>query len=95
VATALGKTARNKWHVLLITFLLFQILLVGTGIGGLLIHYISPSVMEAVLSFGLAALMYLVTEELLVEAHKEPETPMATGMFFLGFLVFLILGIVK
>jgi ZIP family zinc transporter len=39
--------------------------------------------------------MYLVTEELLVEAHKEPETPLATGMFFIGFLIFLLLGMVE
>jgi ZIP family zinc transporter len=47
-----------------------------------------------VLSFGLAALMFLVTEELLVEAHEEPETPLSPAMFFVGFLLFLIVGMV-
>lgn len=30
--------------------------------------------MAVILAFGLAALLFLVTEELLVEAHEEPET---------------------
>ena len=50
--------------------------------------------MELVLSFGLSALLYLVTEELLVEAHSEEDKPMYTGTFFLGFLISLILGMV-
>ena len=46
---------------------------------------------EIVLSFGAAALLYLVTEELLVEAHEEPETPTLTAMFFVGFVVLLVI----
>ncbi len=42
----------------------------------------------ASLSFSAAALLYLVTEELLVEAHKEPETPISTLVLFAGFLAF-------
>ena len=42
--------------------------------------------------FGAAALLFLVTEELLVEAHEEPETPLLTTTFFAGFLLILILG---
>lgn len=48
--------------------------------------------MEAILSFGLAALLYLVTEELLREAHEEGETRIGTALFFAGFLAFLIVG---
>ena len=46
---------------------------------------------------GLAALLYLVTEELLVEAHEVPEveTPLVTAMFFVGFLLFLLLGMLS
>lgn len=43
------------------------------------------------LSFGLVALLYLVTEELLVEAHQTVETPGITAMFFAGFLLLLLL----
>ena len=43
-------------------------------------------------AFGLIALLYLVTEELLVEAHDgEAETPLVTSMFFFGFLAILVI----
>ena len=43
------------------------------------------------LAFGVAALLYLVTEELLVEAHETEDTPLATATFFAGFLALLLL----
>ena len=43
------------------------------------------------LAFGLIALLYLVTEELLVEAHETPDRPWVTAMFFAGFLLLLLL----
>lgn len=47
---------------------------------------------DRLLAFGLIALLYLVTEELLVEAHEGgKETPFATAMFFAGFLLLLLL----
>lgn len=55
---------------------------------------LSGGALELVLSFGAAALLYLVTEELLVEAHEVPETPLTTAMFFLGFLVLLVIEII-
>ena len=69
-------------------------IIIGAIIGATLLQGLSDSAMEVVLSFGLAALLFLVTEELLVEAHEEPETPGATATFFGGFLLFLILGMV-
>lgn len=48
--------------------------------------------LTAFLAFGLIALLYLVTEELLVEAHEGgKDTPLATAMFFAGFLLLLLL----
>ena len=43
------------------------------------------------LAFGLMALLYLVTEELLVEAHEKPDSPMISALFFVGFLGLLLL----
>lgn len=45
-----------------------------------------PSWQAVAFAFGLVALLYLVTEELLIEAHEKPETPWGTAMFFVGFL---------
>ena len=46
----------------------------------------SESWQAVAFAFGLVALLYLVTEELLTEAHERPETPWGTAMFFVGFL---------
>ena len=67
-------------------------LLVGAGLGTTLLSGASGTLLEIVLSFGLAALLFLVTEELLTEAHEAPEAPWMTAMFFVGFLGFLLLG---
>ncbi|MDJ0366491.1 transporter [Hymenobacter sp. H14-R3] len=69
-------------------------LLMGAGIGTTLLRGASGNLLEIVLSFGLAALLFLVTEELLTEAHEETETPLLTLAFFVGFLLFLLLGMV-
>lgn len=66
---------------------------VGALSGALLAGQLTGKWMEGVLSFTCAALLYLVTEELLREAHEGqqgPETPMTTAMFFAGFLALLI-----
>lgn len=95
VGVALGENQEVAWKVIGGTALLFLLVILGAALGALVLRFIPPSILEILLSFGLAALLYLVTEELLVEAHKKPETPAATGMFFAGFLVFLLLGMVS
>ncbi|HRH45079.1 MAG TPA: hypothetical protein PKY82_25805 [Pyrinomonadaceae bacterium] len=87
-----AKTSRQK--IITIIAGLSLLIFVGAGIGATLLQQVSEEVLEAVLSFGLAALLFLITEELLVEAHEEPETPLITSTFFAGFLLFLILGMV-
>jgi ZIP family zinc transporter len=94
VATALGQREEDRRRVILTAAVLFLLIVVGAVVGTAVLQFISDSLLEVFLSFGLAALLYLVTEELLVEAHKAPETPAATGMFFAGFLVFLLLGMI-
>lgn len=66
----------------------------GVVFGDLALHLLSHEAITGLLSFGLAALLYLVTEELLVEAHEAAETPFATAFFFVGFLIFLVLGMI-
>jgi ZIP family zinc transporter len=69
-------------------------LLLGAGIGNTVLRGATGNLLEIVLSFGLAALLFLVTEELLTEAHEETDTPLLTLSFFVGFLLFLLLGMV-
>lgn len=68
--------------------------LIGAILGTTLLSGLSHEMLELTLSFGLAALLFLVTEELLMEAHEEAESPVITSAFFAGFLLFLLLGMV-
>lgn len=52
---------------------------------------LSAPVVTGFLAFGLVALLYLVTEELLFEAHETPDRPWVAALFFAGFLLLLLL----
>ncbi len=69
--------------------------IVGAGLAAGLLGGLSGPWLAGVISFGLAALLYLVTEELLVEAHEVKETHPATAMFFVGFLALIIIDVVS
>lgn len=94
VILALSKSNFNTKIKFFILLLLGIIFFVGAVIGITMLAGLSQEILELVLSFGLAALLFLVTEELLTEAHEEKETLLQTSMFFIGFLIFLIIGMV-
>lgn len=79
-------------RVVTIVSALGSLVFVSAVLGATVLSGLTGGAMEAVLSFGLAALLYLVTEELLREAHEERETATGTAMFFVGFLIFLVVG---
>ncbi len=89
-ATLIGSGASRARVVA--TVLGFAAILVGAAaLGAVSVNSLSASVLEGVLSFGVAALLYLVTEELLVEAHEVEETPLTTATFFVGFLLIILI----
>lgn len=70
------------------------LLMLGLPLGALVAAPVSTlpgEYVAAFLSFGAMALLYLVTEELLVEAHEKPDSPWITSAFFVGFLAVLLL----
>jgi ZIP family zinc transporter len=70
----------------------FGLLLVsGVTVGVLALEGVTGAPVAIILAFGSAALLYLVTEELLVKAGKVPETPVSTSLFFVGFLSIFLL----
>ena len=91
-AVALSETGMARAKNILTNAALASLIVVGALVGAVLLSRLSANVLEVVLSFGLAALLFLVTEELLVEAHEVPETPLTTATFFAGFLIFMVLG---
>lgn len=71
------------------------LMIVGAVLGQTFLAGASVHTLAGLLSFGCAALLFLVTEELLVEAHESADTAFTTAMFFLGFLIFLLLGMLE
>ena len=70
----------------------FGLLLASGVTGGVLaLEGVTGAPIAIILAFGSAALLYLVTEELLVKAGKVPETPVSTTLFFVGFLAIFLL----
>lgn len=94
LATAAGLTASgaSRRNTILLPTALSLLLIVGAVAGDTMLEGASEHTLAGVLSFGCAALLYLVTEELLVDAHESPDSTGATAMFFAGFLLFLLLG---
>lgn len=86
------KISKGKTFIAMASMAL--LFLIGVGLGTTLLSQLSGNWLEMILSFGLAALLYLVTEELLTEAHEIKETPWMASAFFVGFLLFLIIGVV-
>lgn len=76
------------WRVVMMTAALAGVVLTCTLLGNYLLSGASTSIISAILAFGVAALLYLVTDELLVEAHTIEEKPSSTLWLFAGFLVF-------
>ncbi len=66
-------------------------MLVGAGVGNVVVG-LSGAFLAVILGFGVSSLLYLVTEELLAEAHEAPDTPIVTATFFAGFLLPLVLA---
>ena len=92
VASSLVKQGKSRSRIILITVILSLLVLAGAVLGGSLLEGIHGSALEGIIAFAVAALLYLVTEELLVEAHKGGgDSSFSTTMFFVGFLIVLLL----
>lgn len=90
-ASALARAGATRGRVMVVTAGLAALLALAAVVGTVLLGGLSGVALAAVLAFGAAALLYLVTEELLVEAHEVPETPALAATFFAGFLALLVI----
>lgn len=90
VTEALGGTVRSRAKVVALSVAIAILLPIG-AIVAMPVATFPPAIIAGFLTFGLMALLYLVTEELLVETHEKPDSPMISAMFFIGFLGLLLL----
>ncbi len=78
----------NGWRIIIISGLLGLTVFSFSSLGNYVLAGASPALLGGVLAFSAAALLYLVTEELLMEAHEVEEKNISTLVLFSGFLVF-------
>lgn len=90
-AAALMRSGMGRALVVMMVIALSFLVAAGAIVGVLLLNGLSGAALEVALSFGAAALLYLVTEELLVEAHEVPETALSTALFFAGFVALFLI----
>ena len=91
VALALGGAGGSGMRVAFATAGVALLLPFGAAAGTFLFQGLGQAWLTGFFAFGLVALLYLVTEELLVEAHEKADTPIATAVFFVGFFLLILL----
>jgi ZIP family zinc transporter len=91
VASSMSKRNAGKLRIIVSSVVLALLVLSGALLGGTLLHGNKGGGLEGIIAFATATLLYLVTEELLVEAHEGRDTSFRTAMFFVGFVSILIL----
>lgn len=84
----LGAVMTSRLRVIAIVSALALLLPFGAALS-VPVAALPPSYIAGFLTFGVMALLFLVTEELLVEAHERPDTAFNSAMFFVGFLALL------
>jgi zinc transporter, ZIP family len=91
VGSEFQKHKSKRWQGIAATSGIALALLVGAFSAFFVLQGASEATLAIFLSFGAAALIYLVAEELLVEAIQAEESLFSTAMLFAGFLVLLAL----
>lgn len=94
-ASSLGQSGASGWKMISASSGLGLLIMVGALAGVILLGGASEALITAVLAFGAVALLYLVTEELLVEAHEAPETAWDTAVLFAGFILVFIIEMIR
>ncbi|MEO6609236.1 MAG: transporter, partial [Aestuariivirga sp.] len=90
VAAELGQSEMNSRIAIGWTLALALMLPLGVMVASP-IALLPEVYVTGAFAFGLIALLYLVTEELLVEAHEVEDRPWTSALFFVGFLLLIVL----
>jgi ZIP family zinc transporter len=85
---ALASSTTSGRRIIFLSGALGLTVLLFSVFGSALLTGASHAVIGGTLAFSAAALLYLVTEELLIEAHEVEEKPISTLVLFGGFLAF-------
>ncbi len=94
-AASLAHAGASRTRSIASILALATLPMIGAAAGNLLLGNLDGAWMEGVLALAVATFLYLVTEELLVEAHEVPEASWMTALFFAGFIGLLLLDMVS
>lgn len=83
------ETSTSKKTTLAITSGIALMLAVGIVAGVFVFSRLSDPAIAALLAFATTALLYVISEELLVKEHAEGQKPITISYFYLGFLGFM------
>jgi len=86
VGASLRKEGVGRGPTIAVTLGVTAMLFAGVLLASFVLRDASPTVQATALSFGAAALLYLVAEELLVESREVEESLLSVGLLFAGFL---------
>ena len=95
VALELKQGRLSRGRILSSIIALSGLFIFGAVAGSAALSLISGALLAGVIAFGAAALLFLVTEELLTEAHEVAENPLLTSAFFVGFLAVFLLELLS
>jgi ZIP family zinc transporter len=95
VGTEFRRSKSTRWQGLAVTSAIAGLVLVGALSASVSLRGASETTIAVVLAFGAAALIYLIAEELLVEAIQAEESLFSTAMLFAGFLVLIALKLLS
>jgi len=89
---AMKKKGVSTPKALAVVIMLAASMFAGGAIGATVVASLQGQpIFYSAIAFGVAALLWLVTEELLEEAHSVKDTPMTPVYFFAGFLIPMVL----
>jgi ZIP family zinc transporter len=90
-ATSMTGAKETGRKIFAVIFSLSTLFVLGALAGGFAMTNLPGLAVVGMLSFGTAALLFLVTEELLVEAHESARGAWLAALFFAGFLMIIML----
>jgi len=95
VGVEFRKSKLKWWQSLATTAGIACLFFVGATGAGFFLADASEATLAVMLSFGAAALIYLIAEELLVETIEAQESIFSTVMLFSGFLLLIALKLIQ
>lgn len=91
-AATMKDSARSNLVIISTIILLGLLVIIGSFLGFLILHWGAQALHVFIFSFGAAALLYLITEELLAEAHEGKSSAFLCSLYFLGFISMFVVG---